>query len=244
MSAKPGLRKVDVRLPGRGNSNLHGARPVHLINTMIKWIRTSRLSIKNSLSDGDHRLEVRRGPQLHRHDLRGGPRPFHQKSTRPLAINLSALFSHVTPQNLGRTKPSQSAVWHTRGRTGTPSSPSTGFRVWGSGFRVRGSGFRIQGSGLRVQGSGFRVQGSGFRVQGSGFRVLGLGFSVHTFQIRVSMGEGTRASEIYRQGGRDSPRDPTARTPPLPLLVPNHFQERAFDLVSLTAIARWRARIS
>jgi len=40
-------RKVDVRLPGKGNSNSHGARPVHLIITMIKWIRTSRLSIKN-----------------------------------------------------------------------------------------------------------------------------------------------------------------------------------------------------
>ena len=25
-------RKVDVRLPGKGNSNPHGARPVHLIN--------------------------------------------------------------------------------------------------------------------------------------------------------------------------------------------------------------------
>ena len=46
----PTLRKVDVRLPGKGNSNPHGARPVHLIITMIKWIRTSRLSIKNSLS--------------------------------------------------------------------------------------------------------------------------------------------------------------------------------------------------
>ena len=43
-------RKVDVRLPGKGNSNSHGARPVHLIITMIKWIRTSRLSIKKSLS--------------------------------------------------------------------------------------------------------------------------------------------------------------------------------------------------
>jgi len=41
---------VDVRLPGKGNSNSHGARPVHLIITMIKWIRTSRLSINNSLS--------------------------------------------------------------------------------------------------------------------------------------------------------------------------------------------------
>jgi len=45
-------RKVDVRLPGKGNSNYHGARPVHPIITMIKWIRTIRLSIKNSLSAG------------------------------------------------------------------------------------------------------------------------------------------------------------------------------------------------
>ena len=35
-------RKVDVRLPGKGNTNAHGARPVHLIITTIKWIRTSR----------------------------------------------------------------------------------------------------------------------------------------------------------------------------------------------------------
>jgi len=45
----PFSRQVDVRLPGKGNSNSHGARPVHLNITMIKWIRTSRLSIKNSL---------------------------------------------------------------------------------------------------------------------------------------------------------------------------------------------------
>jgi len=43
-------RKVDVGLPGKGISNSHGARPVHLIITMIKWVRTSRLSIKNSRS--------------------------------------------------------------------------------------------------------------------------------------------------------------------------------------------------
>ena len=46
----PESRKVDVRLPGKVNSNSHGARPVHLIITMIKWIRTGRLSIKTSLS--------------------------------------------------------------------------------------------------------------------------------------------------------------------------------------------------
>ena len=35
--------KRDVRLPGKGNLDSHGARPVHLIITMIKWIRTIRL---------------------------------------------------------------------------------------------------------------------------------------------------------------------------------------------------------
>jgi len=34
------------------NSNSHGARPVHLIIPMIKWIRTSRLSLENSLCRG------------------------------------------------------------------------------------------------------------------------------------------------------------------------------------------------
>ena len=46
-------QNLDVRVlspPENGNSNSHGARPVHLIITMIQWIRTSRLSIQNSLS--------------------------------------------------------------------------------------------------------------------------------------------------------------------------------------------------
>ena len=43
------LRKVDVRLSGKGNSNSHGARPVYLIITMIKWIWSNSLSAKNSL---------------------------------------------------------------------------------------------------------------------------------------------------------------------------------------------------
>ena len=34
----------------KGIAGAHGAKPVHLIITMIKWIRTSRLSINNSLS--------------------------------------------------------------------------------------------------------------------------------------------------------------------------------------------------
>ena len=43
-------RKVDVRLSDERNSTPPGARPVHLIITTMKYIRTSRLSIKNSLS--------------------------------------------------------------------------------------------------------------------------------------------------------------------------------------------------
>ena len=39
--------KVDIRLPGKRDSNSHGARPVHQKH---QWTRTSRLSIKNSLS--------------------------------------------------------------------------------------------------------------------------------------------------------------------------------------------------
>ena len=46
----PAPRKGDVRLPGKENSNSHGARPVHLIITMMLWIRIRRLSIKNSLA--------------------------------------------------------------------------------------------------------------------------------------------------------------------------------------------------
>ena len=41
---------LTCRLPGKENANSHGARPVHLIITMIEWIWTSRLLIKNYLS--------------------------------------------------------------------------------------------------------------------------------------------------------------------------------------------------
>ena len=53
------VSKVDVRLPGKENSNSHGARPVHLVITTMKWIRTSGLSIKNSLSSTEaHHTET------------------------------------------------------------------------------------------------------------------------------------------------------------------------------------------
>ena len=50
MTYRGGWGQIDVRLPGKGNSNLNGVRPVHLIITMIKWIRISRLAIENTLS--------------------------------------------------------------------------------------------------------------------------------------------------------------------------------------------------
>ena len=45
LEVAPVTRKVDMKLPGKGNSDFHGARPVHQIIS-IRWIRTSRLSIK------------------------------------------------------------------------------------------------------------------------------------------------------------------------------------------------------
>jgi len=48
-----------VMLPEKRNPNSNGARPVHLIITMITWIRSSRLTIKKSLSlcEGRFRAE-------------------------------------------------------------------------------------------------------------------------------------------------------------------------------------------
>ena len=50
IAEEPAIGKVDIRLPGKENSNSHGARPVHQIISIILWFRTSRLPIKNSLS--------------------------------------------------------------------------------------------------------------------------------------------------------------------------------------------------
>ena len=54
----PPDRKVDIRLSAKRNSNAHGARPVHQIISIMKWIRTSRLSIKYSLALSDLLREV------------------------------------------------------------------------------------------------------------------------------------------------------------------------------------------
>jgi len=43
-------REEDVRLPGKGTSHVHSARPVHPIITIIQWIQASGSAIRNRLS--------------------------------------------------------------------------------------------------------------------------------------------------------------------------------------------------
>ena len=57
----PHTGKVDIRLPGKRNSNSHDTRPFHQIISMAKWIRTSRLSIKKSLCKGSPRGDALSG---------------------------------------------------------------------------------------------------------------------------------------------------------------------------------------
>ena len=74
-----GLGFIEGSGEGKGNSNCHGARPVHLIITMIKWIRPSRLSLKNSLWWGG---EGRRLPTA--------------SDTRSMAVGLIACGTHTS----------------------------------------------------------------------------------------------------------------------------------------------------
>ena len=132
--------KVYVRLPGKGNSNPHGARIVHQIISMIEWIRTSRLSIKNSLS-----RKVWGVPELScelRPDTRLRRMLCGKKSSRS-----SRLIS--------------SGAWLTVWGSGLIAEGRIASRC---GFRVQDLGFRIQDVGFRVQDLGFRVQDLRFRV--------------------------------------------------------------------------------
>ena len=136
--------KVDIRLPGNGSSNSHGARPVHQKH---RWIRTSRLSIKNSLSLSPSRVI---GAATTRYtDLLFIPiasfdskcallsklRPFIQIAL--FGLNCALLISHC----LG----------------GLPGRP-------GPAFRLQGHLVRLE---LRVEGMRFGIEGSGCIVQES-----------------------------------------------------------------------------
>jgi len=142
-----GSRKVDVRLPGKGNSNSHGARPVHLIITMIKWIRTSRLSIKNSLP-----LGVR----------------FSGFGFRVSKTSLIALLTSLCLPFSGF------GVWGFEFEVSGYGVMDSGFGFRGFGIEFGGFGFRISGFGFRVSGFGFRFLGSGFGFQFSDFKLKGV----------------------------------------------------------------------
>jgi len=64
-------RKADIGLAGKGKLQSYGVRPVHQIISITKWIRTSRLSIKDSLSDACP-PEVEHGSGLEAFSKRGG----------------------------------------------------------------------------------------------------------------------------------------------------------------------------
>ena len=90
-------RQVDVRLPGKGNSNSHVTRPVHRAITMMRWFRTSRLPITNSLSRT--RLD---------HSFYG----LRVKKQKPVGRSTTFAWAHSSPGNGPRlwTRPPLSAA--------------------------------------------------------------------------------------------------------------------------------------
>ena len=124
--ARPGppcFRIVDVRLPGKGNPNSHGARPVHLSITMIKWVRTSRLSIKNSLS----RPRARPAPPCFRVYVRTGSWTGPPRGKRASRVGISSTVFGVRGVSSGRnpvSKASQIGTWVARCRSSSESTPS------------------------------------------------------------------------------------------------------------------------
>ena len=97
-------RNVDIRLPVKGNSNSHGARPVHQIISMMKWIWIYRLSIENSLSGGAHGCVVeapsRDSPYCTPYTPRLAPYTLHPT---PYTLHPTPPTLHPTPYNLHPT---------------------------------------------------------------------------------------------------------------------------------------------
>ena len=85
------------RLPGKGNSNSHGARPATKIITMMKWIRTTRLTIENSPSKvtRTRRLSIRnslvRAGAGFRGAVQDAPRPVWKTLVDHAAVDVPLL---------------------------------------------------------------------------------------------------------------------------------------------------------
>jgi len=120
---------------------------------MIKWTRTSRLSLNNSLSC----------------DLR---RWWGAREPRPTRVRATSAFCG-----------SASGFRVERSREVSASCFRFRLEVSASGFRDERAQEQHLRLACRLQGSGYRVQGTGFRVQGSGYRVQGTGFSGWWFSV-------------------------------------------------------------
>ena len=82
------LRKVDVRLPGKGNSNLHGARPVHQIMARGR-------STKSGEAEGPEEAEHQLVDELHRRFLRNTPHQIGPYATRLIRVVCTGTVTKV-----------------------------------------------------------------------------------------------------------------------------------------------------
>jgi len=170
----PPARKVDVRLPGKGNSSLQGGQVCSSIRkhdyfTPTREIRRHVRALARNHPEGwklqGQHLRSRSPPRRARR-TRGTRRLRGMGGTvfRPVHLIITMIkWIRTSRLSIKAYRAAPSARWW---RTRTTSSAG--------GAPTRRTPVRVQGSGFRVQGSGFRVQGSGFRVQG----VLGLWLKV------------------------------------------------------------------
>ena len=114
-----GARKVDVRLPAKDNSNFHGARPVHQSIWTVKRIRTSRLSVNNSLC------------RAKREQRKSVPRLLPASQGQDLALTVFHV-PYLLDRGLGRTGGQKGRAIGSRRAVLSPASPGIHFE----GLRV------------------------------------------------------------------------------------------------------------
>ena len=128
-------RKIGIWLPGKGNSKSYGARPVHQIISVIKLIRTSRLSTKELSLSGGGAVGIDAfavEPIWHKQDSQG----------HILALKESGLSVHFKVLETFQVVPSLLGILY------MIEPPE---KTWfGTRFLVSGFGFRVQSLGLRV----------------------------------------------------------------------------------------------
>ena len=115
----------------KGNSDSHGARPVHLIISTIKWIRTSRLSVNNSFSvltvrdpspetrDPELKAEIRRFLRNSKSETRDTRHKTRHPNPQPW--NLKPCTRVHTPQSPGNTR--YETAWETQHPKSKPPKP-------------------------------------------------------------------------------------------------------------------------